>query len=108
MRETPELEEYKFNNNKYDYIILGTPVWASTFAPPIRTFVKENKEKLKNKKFSVFVCYSGGGAEKAIAKLKDYIEIKDFDAQLILIDPKDKESDENLRKINEFCKKITK
>ena len=106
MGETPKLEEYEFDSKKYDYIIFGTPVWASSFVPPIRTFIKENKEKLNDKKFAVFVCYSGGGAEKAIEKLKTYLEIDSFKAELVLIDPKEKQTDENINKIEEFCKKI--
>lgn len=106
MGETPKLEEYEFDSTKYDYIIFGTPVWASSFVPPIRTFIKENKEKLNDKKFAVFVCYSGGGAEKAIEKLKTYLEIDSFKAELVLIDPKEKQTDGNINKIEEFCKKI--
>ena len=106
MGETPKLEEYEFDSTKYDYIIFGTPVWASSFVPPIRTFIKENKEKLNGKKFAVFVCYSGGGAEKVIEKLKTYLEIDSFEAVLVLIDPKEKQIDENINKIEEFCKKI--
>ena len=55
MGETPALEPYEFDGDKYDHIIFGTPVWASCFVPPIRTFIKENKEKLVGKKISVFV-----------------------------------------------------
>lgn len=106
MGETPALEKYEFDSNKYDYIIFGTPVWASSFTPPIRTFIKENREKLKGKKVATFICYMGGGADKAIEKLKEYLEIKEFDAELILIDPKDKVSDEKNKKIDEFCQKI--
>lgn len=106
MGETPKLEEYEFDSTKYDYIIFGTPVWASSFVPPIRTFIKENKDKLNNKKIAVFVCYSGGGAEKAIEKLKTYLEIDNFEAELVLIDPKEKQIAENINKIEEFCKKI--
>ena len=106
MGETPKLEAYEFDESKYDYIIFGTPVWASSFVPPIRTFIKENKDGLNNKKISVFVCYSGGGAKKAIEKLRNYLEIKSFNAELILIDPKNKKANENLDKIKEFCKKI--
>lgn len=106
MGETPALEKYEFDSNKYDYIIFGTPVWASSFTPPIRTFIKENREKLKGKKIATFICYMGGGADKAIEKLKEYLEIKEFDAELILIDPKDKVSDEKNQKIDDFCKKI--
>ena len=106
MGETPELEKYEFESEKYDYIIFGTPVWASNFTPPIRTFIKENEEKLRDKKFSVFVCYSGGGAEKAIEKLKNCLQIEEFSKKLILIDPKDKKTEEHNKKIEEFCKNI--
>lgn len=108
MGETPELEKYEFDSDKYDYIIFGTPVWASSFTPPIRTFIKENKEKLNGKKLAVFICYMGGGADKAIEKLKQYLEISEFDAELILIDPKDKKSIEKDKKIEEFCEKVKK
>ena len=106
MGDTPALKKYEFDSNKYDYIIFGTPVWASSFTPSIRTFIKENKEKLKGKKLAVFICYMGGGADKAIEKLKKILEINKFDAELILIDPKDKKSDEKDKKIEGFCKKI--
>lgn len=106
MGETPALEPYEFDGEKYDFIIFGTPVWASSFAPPIRTFIKENKEKLDGKKFAVFLCYMGGGAEKALEKLEKYLKIDRFEAQLILIEPKENETEENKGKMEEFCKKI--
>ena len=106
MGETPELEKYDFNADKYNCIIFGTPVWASSFTPPIRTFIKENKDKLKNKKIAVFTCYSGGGAQNAIEKIKQYLEIDSFKAELMLIDPKNKESNEIENVINSFCEKI--
>ncbi len=59
MGEMPKLESYEFESDKYDLIIFGTPVWASSFTPPIRTFINDNKEKLWNKKFSVFTCFIG-------------------------------------------------
>lgn len=108
MGEKPALENYEFDDSKYDCIIIGTPVWASTFAPPIRTFINENKEKLINKEIAICISYSGGGADKTIEKLKDYIGVDDFKSELILIDPKDKESEENIEKIKAFCEDIQK
>lgn len=108
MAETPALEQYEFDSDKYDCIIFGTPVWASSFTPPIRTFIKENKEKLNDKKLAVYICYMGGGANKAIEKLKQFLEINEFNAELILIDPKDKKSSEKDKKIEEFCEKLNK
>ena len=108
MKETPELEEYKFDSNKYDYIIFGTPVWASTFTPPIRTFIKENIDKLANKKFAAFISYSGGGANNALNKLKEALKIDSFKETLIIIDPKDKNNIDKDNQIKEFCNKINK
>ena len=106
MGETPALENYEFDSENYDCVVFGTPVWASTFTPPIRTFIKENKDKLNGKKIAVFVCYSGGGADKTIERLKKYLEIENLEAELILIDPKDKKTEEKNGQIEEFCQKL--
>lgn len=102
MGETPALQPYEFNIEKYDRIIFGTPVWASTFVPPLRTFINDHPD-VKNKKIAVFTCFSGGGADKAIDKMKKYIGIEKFEAELILIDPKDRVKEEDDEKIAEFC-----
>lgn len=102
MGETPELQPYEFHSERYDKIILGTPVWASTFAPPIRTFVNQNIDIVGNK-IAVFICFSGGGADKTLAKLKRHIGIEKFEAELILIDPKENLKEEDNVKISEFC-----
>lgn len=105
MGEKPELEPYSVDFSLYDEIIIGFPVWASTFAPPVRTFVFENKEKLQEKKISVYACQAGGGAEKAISKLKNFLGISAFSATAIFIDPKTKPSEKNDNIFDEFCNK---
>lgn len=107
MGEKPALLPYELNVEKYDRIILGTPVWASNFAPPIRTFIKENPN-IHGKKLAVFTCFSGGGADKAIEKMKKYIGIEKFEAELILVDPKESVKAEDDEKIGVFCQKLKK
>ena len=104
MAETPELEPYDFAAADYDRIILGFPVWASNIAPPIRTFVKDND--LAGKQIAAFACQSGAGAEKAFAKLKEAIGAEQFEAEMILLDPKTKPNEENDRRIQDFCEKM--
>jgi len=70
----------------------------------IRTFVKDND--LKGKHIAAFACQSGSGAEKAFGKLKTAIGIDDLEAELVVIDPKTKASEENDRKIEAFCEKL--
>ena len=105
MGEKPALLPYELNVEKYDRIILGTPVWASNFVPPIRTFIKENPN-IHGKKLAVFTCFSGGGADKAIEKMKRYIGIEKFEAELILVDPKEGVKAEDDEKIGVFCQKL--
>lgn len=102
MGEKPKLQPYEFEAEEYDRIIIGTPVWASSFAPPIRTFIHENPD-IQGKKIAVFICFRGGGADKAISRMKKYIGIEKFEAELVLIDPKENIKPENDIKIEAFC-----
>lgn len=106
MGETPELEEYIFNSDIYDHIIIGTPIWAGTMAPPIRTFIVDNKNKLVTKKISVYCTHSGGGGVKAIRKIKELLGEIPLENTLEVVEPKDKPSDESELKITEFCDKF--
>ena len=104
MAETPKLAPYTFNASDYGRIVFGFPVWAANVAPPIRTFVKENK--LDGKQIAAFACQSGSGAEKAFKKLKAALGIEAFEEELTLIDPKARPSEENDRKLRLFCSKL--
>ena len=101
MSEAPDLEPYEFDSTAYDRVILGFPVWASNITPPLRTFVTEND--LRGKRIAAFACQSGNGAEKAFDRLKACLGIDALEAELVLIDPKDKPSVDNERKIEDFC-----
>jgi len=107
MGEKPALEPYSFNADKYDTVIIGSPVWASGFAPPVRTFLSDNKDKLLTKKLTAFFCQSGNGAEKAEKKMCALLGIECLSASLVLIDPLTKTNGENEEKINTFAEKIS-
>ena len=106
MAEKPKLEAYEVNLSEYDQVIFGFPVWASNFTPPVRTFIEENKEALKGKRFAAFACQSGGGAEKALAKLAKTIGIDAFERTVILIDPKTKKNEGTDAQIDSFCESL--
>ena len=106
MKESPELKKYTFNKDDYDVIILGTPVWAGTFTPPLRTFVKEND--LSDKNVAIYACSSGGKAINAINRLKNEIGINSDILSLELVDPKNKYNDVVENQINDFSEEIRK
>ena len=105
VKPTKTVDEAKVTD--YDCVILGTPVWAGTFAPPLRTLIRANAGKWREKKIAVFVC-SGGGPGKTLDKLKTELGIPAFAASLSLIDPKARPSEENEKKIAAFCDALEK
>ena len=106
MAEQPALQPYTFQPGSYDRIIFGFPVWAGNVTPPLHTFIQENPEGLKGKRIAAFACQSGSGAQKALRKLKAYLDIENMEAELVLIDPKDKPSPENGKRIKAFCDRL--
>ena len=90
MAETPELMPYTFDPDRYDQLVIGFPVWAFNVAPPVRTFVAENKEAVRNLKIAAFACQGGSGAEKAFKKLLDCLGQDSFSATMVLNDPMSK------------------
>lgn len=104
MGDMPALKPYEFDADKYERVIFCFPVWAGNVTPPIRTFISENRAQLKGKKLAALVCHSGGGGEKPIAKLKAMLGVTELEAELDLIDPRDKSDSSKDRALEEFCK----
>ena len=105
MGETPALEPYRFDAARYDRIILGTPLWASRIAPPLRSFLYEQRGALLGKPLAAFICCGGGSTEKAFAQLRRLLG-NDLKAELCLVDPRDRPSGENEAKLEAFCRAL--
>lgn len=107
MAEKPTLIPYSFDAGRYDRVIFATPVWASTFTPPLRSFIRQNRDVLAGKSFAALLCFSGGGADKALEKLRAELGISEWIATLVLTDPKDRPKAGDEAQILEFCKKVS-
>ena len=106
MAETPKLMPYSFDPDQYNLIVFGFPVWAGKMAPPIRSFVMEQKEAIWGKQIAAFACQSGSGGERALQRLLELLDCPGYVASMILIDPKVKPKEENNLKIAEFREKL--
>lgn len=104
MGDTPELEPYDFNPNQYDLIIIGTPIWASSYAPPIKTFLNENT--FKDKKIALYTCSGGGDTKKCLDKFRESLNESEIVSTLALVNPKSKKADANDEKIVSFCQTL--
>jgi multimeric flavodoxin WrbA len=68
----------------YDLVIIGTPVWAWSYAPAMKTFLEETK--IEGKKIALFCCH-GGGPGKALEKLRAAVPGNSFAAEASFHDP---------------------
>ena len=95
--ETPALDPLKYSADDYEHIIVGFPVWASSFPPAINTYIKEHP--FTGKKVDIIACSAGGSCEKAVNKLKEKLPGNEFGKVLSLQDPAgDKEKSAGLIK----------
>lgn len=99
LNEKPSLKPYNIEIDKYDLIILGTPVWAGSYAPAFRTFFE--KTKIQNKKIAFFACYSGGEG-KAFEGFKSKLAGNEFIGEIGFKDPAKKNREENIKKAKEW------
>ena len=101
--EKPALIPYNFNANDYTAVIIGSPVWASKYAPPLKTFFAEND--ISEKKLGFFTCCAGGKPDKCFAEMKRDAKHESV-ATLNLVDPLKNQIPENDVEIDKFCEKI--
>jgi flavodoxin len=102
MNEKPKLKPYKFDPDKYDLVILASPIWASHFAPAFSTFLKDNAI---NGNIALIACNEGGGCAKAFNMLEQQLKNNKIIGTLDLITPlKNKES--TIEKLKEFSQKL--
>lgn len=70
--EKPKIVYPIINVNDFDQIFIGTPVWNNSYAPPLATFLHENK--IENKNIILFACHGGGGAKKTFERLSNLLQ----------------------------------
>ncbi len=83
--DKPKLSNEHVDLNFYETIIIGTPVWSGTFAPPIKTFLSQYK--IENKRVALFACHGAGQAEKCFRKIKEAIPKNEFVGEIDFVEP---------------------
>ena len=104
MKETPELEPYVVDLAQYERIILATPVWAGTMAPPLRAFLQ--KEDLSGKRFALVASSMGGSPGRTFENIKALLGVTEDVPTLSLRDPKSHPSQANEDALAAFCGKL--
>ena len=78
LRQKPRIRSFERNPNSYDFIFIGTPVWAGSFAPAVRSMLQ--KIDVREKKVAVFCCHSGR-IGRAMDDLKELLYCSDIEGE---------------------------
>lgn len=67
---------------EYDLVVIGTPNWGRHMATPIRTYIVEQKDRIKK---AAFFCTQGGsGDEKLFLEMEEVLDKKPEAALTVL------------------------
>lgn len=60
-KQTTDIKPAQKNPSSYDTVIIGTPIWAWSMTPAVRTYLEQNKGAFKR---VAFFCTMGGSGDK--------------------------------------------
>ena len=101
LKREAEIEPVAADVGSFDLVIAGTPVWAWTVTPPVRTFLVSNVDGIRQAAF--FCTVSGPGATRAFEEMEEAVDLTAL-ATVALLERHVKKDDEYefLGKVEEF------
>lgn len=95
-KSTPKLKNQGIDLSAYDNIVLGMPVWASTYASPMNTLIK--KHKFTGKKVALLLCSGGPEVGKCLANLKKALTGNEIVGDIDFMEPLKQDKEEVTKK----------
>ncbi|MFH0863084.1 MAG: flavodoxin [Candidatus Altiarchaeota archaeon] len=74
MKKLTDLGSVKYDPSQYDIVVVGTPVWAMTMSPAVRTYLTRMKGKMRKAAF--FATYGGSGGDRAVKHMGELSGLK--------------------------------
>ncbi len=106
LHEKPKLLNERVALDGYNTLVIGTPVWAGSFTPPIHTFLSENV--IKDKSIYLFAtCSPGTDTKKCFGNMKEKLSRSRVKGTAGFEDVKKMSAKELDDRVRRFCKNIT-
>jgi len=103
LKNLTEIKRPKKDPTKYKLVIIGTPVWAWTVTPAVRTYMVKKCKRLKK---IAFFCTNDGSPGNTFKEMQGVCKKKSLAA--LSLSKKDMRSGEYFEKIRKFVSKIKK
>lgn len=72
MNQMPSLNPYTVDFSKYDNLFIGSPIWAGTYAPALKTFFNENN--ITGKNIGLYCCHGGGSSKQIFENFENKLK----------------------------------
>lgn len=105
MKRKPALNPFTLSPQDYDLIIIGTPVWAWTFSPPIASLLE--KVDFSGKQVALFSCH-GGQNGKTFLHLKEHLPNSQVLDTIDFFEPLKKDTEVCLQKAAQWALNVVK
>ncbi|TCK98527.1 flavodoxin [Natranaerovirga hydrolytica] len=103
MKKQPELMPFEVDPMDYDFIIIGTPVWAWTYAPPISTLL--SKVDFSGKTVGLFSC-NGGQNGKTFINMKKHLKNSHIVSHIEFIEPLTKDKKVAIERAQQWIREM--
>lgn len=103
MKKKPELLPLNYHPLDYDLIILGTPVWAWSYAPPIATLL--STIDFSGKLMALYCCH-GGNYGKTFTNLKTQLSGSTVLDEIDFFEPRTKDTKAAIARAKEWAQGV--
>jgi flavodoxin len=101
----PELHPLVRNPSDYDLVFVGTPVWAGTYAPALRTFLDSGT--VRDKAVALFCCF-GGSTGRSFRQLRTSLAGNRILGEIGFRDPARRNTDEAVARAAAWAREMIK
>jgi len=102
LKRLTKLKQTEKSPLAYDLVVIGTPVWAFTVSAPVRTYIHENKGRLK--KVAFFCTMEGTGGSGAFREMEKLCGKKPVG--LLELKAKEVWNERHIENLKKFCREI--
>ncbi len=103
MKEEPEIIENSLNPEDFDNIIIWSPVWAWTIAPPVKTYLSKHKLWKKN----IYIYCHAWWPWKVVEKFKELISWNQYKSAIWFKNPLNTDTQRQLKELIDWIEEIS-
>ncbi|MBD3309774.1 hypothetical protein GF351_00995 [Candidatus Woesearchaeota archaeon] len=70
-RKLVEIMPLDTDLSAYDLVVIGTPVWGFAVSSPVRTYMTDNRNRLRQSKLAFFCTMGGSGDKKTFSQMQE-------------------------------------